>query len=122
MHGGVEHQGKHGRWTWGGMEKFQWRSCNIDKLNQDSSGDDGNSSRGGGESEINGTTDIVRMNYDEASTSTETKMDSEAKQVQQSVDCAVQVGEEHPSSSCIEHLELKNRSTACARESNPPLL
>ena len=62
------------------------------------------------------------MNYDEASTSTETKMDSAAKQVQQSVDCAVQDGEEHPPYSCIEHLELKNRSTVCARESNPPLL
>ena len=32
----------------GNMEKCQWRSCNIDKLNQNSSGDDGNSSRGGG--------------------------------------------------------------------------
>ena len=62
------------------------------------------------------------MSYDEASTSTETKMDSAAKQVQQSVDCAIQVGEEHPPSNCIEHLELKNRSTVCAKESNPPLL
>ena len=106
----------------GNMDKFQLRSCNIDKLNQHSSGDDGNSSMGGRESEINGTTDIVRMNYDESSTFTETKRDSAAKHVQQCVDCAVQVGEEHPPSSCIEHLELKNRSTVCARESNPPLL
>ena len=34
--------------------------------------------------------------YYEASTSTETKMDSAAKQVQQSVDCAAQVGENFP--------------------------
>ena len=35
---------------------------------------------------------------------------------------SVQVGEEHSPASCIEHLELKNISTVCARESNPPLL
>ena len=71
------------------MEKCQWRSCNLNKLNQNPNGGDGNrlntsGSRGEEESEINGTTGVVGTYYDEASTSTETK------QVQQWVECAVQ--------------------------------
>ena len=78
------------------MKKCQWRSCNIDELNLNLrlSGGHGinwNTSGSREESETNGSTDVVGINYDEASTSTETKKDSVAKQVQQRVECAVQV-------------------------------